>query len=212
MPQIAGALPMLTKIAPLITQGVGTVSNVIRGNRVNEAQKAALQRQKELDQLIKNPALLAQKVQSMTQPLNQGLVQGVENQAQGGLAERGLGTSPQIANEVFAQALGPYQHQNQMEALRSVLQMYGIDESMLNTIIGAEGQPTDTSGLWGAMQKPPQQPWQNTNTSKIPTSTGGGPDVPVPGLEVPGGDPNQPSPFPGAGAGDGNFPGAEGLF
>lgn len=207
------AMGMIGKLMPAITGGMGVLSNVIRGNRVNEAQKAALQRQAELNQLIKNPALLAQKVQAMTQPLNQGLVQGVENTAQAGLAERGLGTSPQIANEVFAQALGPYQHQNQMEALRSVLQMYGIDDSMINTIIGAEGQPTDTSGLWGAMQKPPASVYTNTNSSKIPTA---GPDVPVPGITVPGADQGTP-PFldPGNAApqyGGDSFPGSEGLF
>lgn len=206
MPQIAGALPTISKIAPLITQGMGTISNVIRGHRVNEAQQAALKRQRELDQLIKNPALLAQKVQAMTQPLNQGLVQGVENQAQAGLAERGLGTSPQIAEQVFAQALGPYQHQNQMEALRSVLQMYGIDESMLNTIIGAEGQPVDTSGLWGAMQQPQQgsQPYSFPNgpgPNRIPRPPDPGPDVPTPPLEVPGG-----------GGISTMFPGAEELY
>lgn len=214
MPQIVPMLPMIGKIGQAVTGGMGVLSNVIRGNRVNEAQKAALKRQAELDQLIKNPALLAQKVQAMTQPLNQGLVQGVENTAQAGLAERGLGTSPQIANEVFGQALGPYQHQNQMEALRSVLQLYGIDDSMINTIIGAEGQPTDTSGFWGAMQKPPATPWTNTNPNVIPSS---GPNVPVPGLTVPGTDGGTP-PFldPGSGVpqygGDSPFPGSEGLF
>lgn len=211
---MAEAMGAIGKLMPAITGGMGVLSNVIRGNRVNEAQKAALKRQAELDQLIKNPALLAQKVQAMTQPLNQGLVQGVENTAQAGLAERGLGTSPQIANEVFGQALGPYQHQNQMEALRSVLQMYGIDDSMINTIIGAEGQPTDTSGLWGAMQKPAPQVNTNTNPTSIPM--GGGSSVPVPGLGVPGADQGTP-PFldPGNAApqyGGDSFPGAEGLF
>lgn len=206
-------MPQVASFIPLITGGMGVLSNVIRGNRVNEAQKAALKRQAELDQLIKNPTLLAQKVQAMTQPLNQGLVQGVENTAQAGLAERGLGTSPQIASEVFGQALGPYQHQNQMEALRSILQMYGIDDSMINTIIGAEGQPTDTSGLWGAMQKPPASVYTNTNSSKIPTA---GADVPVPGLTVPGADQGTP-PFldPGSVAPQGpdsGFPGSEGFF
>lgn len=214
MPQIAGALPMISKIMPAVTGGMGMISNIMRGNRVNEAQTAALKRQKELDALIKNPALLAQKVQAMTQPLNAGLVQGVENQAQAGLAERGLGTSPQIANEVFGQALGPYQHQNQMEALRSVLQMYGMDESMLNSIVGMEGQPTDTSGLWGSMQKPPGE--------VVPFSAPGGSVIPKPpGDMAPPGDIGQgsmpdigswfPPETPGA-TNDVPFPGAEGLF
>lgn len=197
MPGIAGALPTIGKAGAAGSGIMGVISNIIRGNRVNDAQKQAIARQKELSGLISNPALLAQKVQSMEQPLNQGLVQGVENQAQGGLAERGLGTSPQIANEVFAQALGPYEQQNRSEALRSILQMYGMDESMLNSIIGMEGQPTDTSGFWNQLQgKGPSTPYQNTNFNKIPSA---GPDPAVPGLTVPGAE-------------GGDFPGLEGLF
>lgn len=210
-------MPQIVPMLPMLTQGMGVISNIIRGNRMNTAQKAALQNQKQLQSMINNPALLAQKVAAMEQPLNQGLVQGTENAAQGGLAERGLGTSPQIANEVFAQALGPYEQQNRSEALRSVLQMMGMDQSAIDTIVGAEGQPTDTSGLWGAMQKPPAVPYMNTNASVIPSS--GGSSVPVPGLTVPGSDGGTP-PFldPGSGVpqygggSDMSFPGSEGLF
>lgn len=205
------AMGTIGKIMPLITGGTGVLSNIIRGNRVNQAQKAALSQQQQLQQLINNPALLAQKVQAMTQPLNQGLVQGVENQAQGGLAERGLGTSPQIANEVFAQALGPYQQQNQSEALRAVLQTMGMDQTAIDTIIGAEGQPTDTSGLWGAMQKAPGQvvPFNAPASNRIP-STGGGdltpPDPNGPGIGT--GMPD-PSTFPSSGGG---FPGTDDIW
>ena len=206
-------MSQVLSMAPLLTGGLGVISNLIRGNRMNTAQKAALQNQQQIQGLINNPALLAQKVAAMEQPLNQGLVQGTENAAQGGLAERGLGTSPQIANQVFAQALGPYEQQNRSESLRSVLQLLGMDQSAIDTIIGAEGQPTDTSGLWGAMQKPPTSPYVNTNPSML----GGGSMPGVPSLTVPGADGGVP-PFldPGSGVpqygGDSTFPGSEGLF
>lgn len=210
---MAESLGLIGKIMPLITGATGVASNIIRGNRINQAQKAALQNQAQLKALVANPALLAQKVQAMSQPLNQGLVQGVENQAQAGLAERGLGTSPQIANQVFAQALGPYEQQNRSEALRAILQSMGMEQSAIDTIIGAEGQPTDTSGLWGAMQKPGQQPYTNTNPSQIPTGVG---NVPPPGLTVPGADQGTP-PFLDPGSAvpqgpDSGFPGSEGFF
>lgn len=211
MTQIAGMLPTIAKIARPVMGGLGVVSNIIRQKRLDEVQKAALQKQKDLSNLINNPALLAQKVQAMEQPLNQGLVQGVENQAQAGLAERGLGTSPQIANEVFAQALGPYEQQNRTEALKAVLQMYGMDESMINTIIGAEGKPTDTTGFWQQLQGKPNIPTLPSATPNYPPSPDqGGMTFPSSGSS--GGEGSifgLPGDVPFEGT---QFPGSEGLF
>lgn len=212
MPQLITALPKIGKVGAGASGVMGIISNLIRGQKLAEAQKAAAARQKELAGLIADPALLAQKVSAMEQPLNKGLVQGVENQAQAGLMERGLGTSPQIANQVFAQALGPYEQENRMAALRSVLQLYGIDDSMINTMIGAEGQPIDTSGLWAQLQGKPSVPTIPPATPNYPPS----PDM-AGGISTYGGEGG------GAGAGDyglpgsvpfegSEFPGTEGLF
>src|SRR5215472_7120906 len=139
MPQLITMLPTIGKVGQVGSGILGMISNLIRARRIDEAQKAAIQNQRNLQALTNNPALLAQKVAAAEQPLNQGLVAGVENQAQAGLAERGLGTSPQIANQVFAQALGPYEQENRMAALQSLLRSYGLDDQAIQTIVGAEG-------------------------------------------------------------------------
>src|SRR5215472_9668989 len=210
MPQLITMLPTIGKVGQAGTGILGMISNLIRARRIDEAQKAAIQNQRNIQALTNNPALLAQKVAAAEQPLNQGLVAGVENQAQAGLAERGLGTSPQIANEVFAQALGPYEQENRMAALRSILQLYGMDNESINTVIGAEGKPIDTSGLWQMLQGKPNIPTLPPEASQIATLDNINPQSP--GLDIPGyTSPNPlPSLFPDSGGG--NIPGTDDLW
>ena len=76
-----------------------------------------------LNSFLNNPAKAAAWINGATQPLSQGLRQNVGNATQGYLGERGLAESPAIAAEVQAQALAPYELQNQQQATQAFLAM-----------------------------------------------------------------------------------------
>lgn len=157
---MAQALPMIGKIGQGVTGGLGILGNIIGANRQNTIQKAALAQEKELAALAANPALLAAKIKALQQPLSQGLITGVGNNVQGQLAERGLGTSPQIAQEVYAQALAPYQMDEQRMAQEALFRALGLPLEAINVAQGTMQPPTDTSSFWQMLQKPnvPQLP------------------------------------------------------
>lgn len=95
----------------LVTTGFGLVSNIM----ATQQQQSALNR---ISSYQKNPAKAAQVINSLTQPLSLGLTEDVGNNVQGYLAERGLSGSPNITSSVLAQALAPYQQQNQQQAMQ----------------------------------------------------------------------------------------------
>jgi len=111
--------------------GLGTTATGLVGNALNE--RTASQQINKLNALD-NPTKLAQEVAATTAPLNTGLVQGVENQVQGSLASQGLAEAPGIQASVLAQALAPYEQQNQQTALELVLQQIGIPVSILQNL------------------------------------------------------------------------------
>lgn len=131
-----------SSLAQLLLGGSGILGNLFQS-------KDAASRQKMLDALSKNPALLSAMIRSATQPLQQGLVQDVTNKTQGQLAERGLGTSPQIAASVESQALAPYELKNEEIAQQEVMTMLGLDVGSPHALPGG---PSDTSGFWKLFQ------------------------------------------------------------
>lgn len=90
--------------------GIGALQSILAERKRNEILNHYLD-------LANNPEKSAAAVRSMTQPLNQGLVQDVGNQTQAYLGERGLSESPQITEAVLSQALAPYEEQNQRTAM-----------------------------------------------------------------------------------------------
>jgi hypothetical protein len=113
--------------------GFGLIGNIL----AQQKQNAALNR---IAYYQKNPAAAAQQINSLTQPLSQGLTQDVGNNVQGYLAERGLSGSPNVTAEVLAQALAPYQQQNQQTATQEFM-------SLLNPAGATYGKPGDLSSL-----------------------------------------------------------------
>lgn len=109
-----------------ITGGAGAVSNFINSRKQNSYLNNQLAYQKLLMQMAKNPQMLRDRVAGFEKPLDQGLVSGVGNAVQANLAQRGLGASPSIANDVFAQALAPYQQHNQDLAVQEAFQSLGL--------------------------------------------------------------------------------------
>lgn len=193
---LTGALsgPTGQGIGKLLQLGLG-IPGVI--SNISQA-RAQAQRQKQIDELTKNPALLAAKIKALQQPLSQGLVQDVTNQAQAQLAERGLSSSPQIATAVESQALAPYEFAEQQRATNAFLQSLGLDVGGPNALPGG---PVDTSGLWGLFQ--PTSTTSSATPYSFPSGTGpnqipssNDPGIAVPPLTVPGVDYNTP-PFLG---------------
>ena len=84
----------------------GTIGNLLNLRRYNAEQDMA-------QSAYKNPAAYAQKVQALERPLAAGLTQGVENQVQAALGERGLSQSGPISQAALAQALAPLYMQQQ---------------------------------------------------------------------------------------------------
>jgi hypothetical protein len=89
---------------------------------------AAKQQQDKLNyvkNLINNPSLMAQKISSLEQPIQQGSIVNAERMADAYGAERGLGSSAPVMRDVTMQALAPlFQNQQQM-AQQAFLQSLG---------------------------------------------------------------------------------------
>lgn len=128
--------------------------------------------------LTNNPEKSAALVRSMTQPLNQNLVQDVGNQTQAYLAERGLSESPQISQAVLSQALAPYEQQNQQTALDEYYRNLALGLSAANPAL-LPHEP-DLTALLASFGKA-------GGGSTIPSATVGA-DTSVP-LQLPGSEP-----------------------
>ena len=84
------------------------------------------QYQNNLRSYAQDPAKMNAYAAQFTQPLNAGLTTGVANQAQAYLAQRGLSDSPQISEQVEAQAIAPYLQQNQQQGYQDALQALNL--------------------------------------------------------------------------------------
>ena len=126
MPEALGSLSSIVPLLSIGTMGAGLIGNILNARTQSQAI-SDLQKQE-------NPTLLAKEVAGATAPLNTGLVQGVENQVQGSLASQGLAEAPGIQASVLAQALAPYEQQNQQTALQLVLAQLGIPVSILQNL------------------------------------------------------------------------------
>lgn len=112
----------ITKMAPLLQTGLaggGFLSNWLQNRKYNANQDY-------LAKLGKDPVAMQAYMRKFQQPLSQGLTQSVGNQTQAFLGERGLSESPAISQDVLAQALAPYQQQEQQMAGNEAFQALGL--------------------------------------------------------------------------------------
>jgi hypothetical protein len=72
------------------------------------------------------PSTISAGIEGFEQPMSSALNENIMNQVQANLAERGLGNSPEIAQEVTAQALAPYDLQEQSLATQDYFNMLGL--------------------------------------------------------------------------------------
>lgn len=146
------------------TAGAGLIQNLIAYNK-----------QKAIQDTLTNPAKLSAMVAKETQPLSAGLTADIARSTDAYGAERGLGSSPYIMRDVYAQALAPVEQQQQNAALQAVLSQLGMAQK------GAM-QPVDITSIFKALSGLP------SSTSTYPTGvwTGGSVGgVSDPGLATP---------------------------
>jgi hypothetical protein len=125
------AFQNLLKVGELGATGAGLVGNIL--NERSRSQE--LNKLKSAEATLADPAKLSSEVRAATQPLDQGLVSGVENAVSGSLAERGLSQAPGIQAATISGALAPYQQQNQNTALQLVLTRLGLPLQYAQTIL-----------------------------------------------------------------------------
>ncbi len=141
MPELATLGPMissLAKIAGPITGLLGAGSGLFNNYEQSKYQNM-------LRSYASNPTKLMNYAKGFTQPLPAGLLQGVENQAQGYAAERGLATSPALQQQIVSQAIAPYIQQQQDQGLNFAMQALGL---------GGGAQPgSGTGGLPASLEQ-----------------------------------------------------------
>lgn len=128
---------------------MGVISNIINANKANDVNQRAIDQQKQVAELVKNPQLLAAKIASLRQPLSQSLTSSVGNDVQAQLAEKGLSSSPQIAGAVEAQALAPFEQRSQEDAQSAFFNLLGQGNNSTETAATTLPKSSDTSGFWG---------------------------------------------------------------
>lgn len=133
MEQISSALSSIGKVASS-PAGKGALDIASLGsvgyNLYNQYQNQ--QYQNKLRDLASNPTKMNQYAEQFTKPLNAGLTTGVANQAQSYLASHGLTDSPQISEQVEAQAIAPYIQQNQQAGYQNALQALNVGGGAVN--------------------------------------------------------------------------------
>jgi hypothetical protein len=168
-------------------------------NQFNQAQKEKAI----VDRSIyysKHPEAISNMVTAATKPLDTGLTKGVENIVNASLASQGLSQAPGIQSQVLAQALAPYQQQNQRLALNEVLAAIGLPEQALASLQSSMRPdqlslmlkgilPGGGTGTWGGGMVGGTPDNALSGISYIPQPDAGvyGPDL------APPFDPNQPS-------------------
>jgi hypothetical protein len=139
-------------IVQAVSSVVSAVGSIFTGIANSQAQSSAQSEQQRLNAL-QQPGAAAKAIESNEQPLSQGLTQGVGNEVQGYLAERGLSESPAIQASQLSQALGPYQLQEQQLAENATFSPYGI--SPPNQVLGQpRGVGTPFPGTYNSGQAP----------------------------------------------------------
>ena len=119
----------LNSILSLAGAGTNLFSGVKQVQEQNRLQAA----QKYVTDLVTNPSKMTAARAAYTQPLNAGLTEGITNQVQASLAERGLGSSPAAYTQQLTQALAPYINNNQQLGMQDLLTSLGLTTSLHST-------------------------------------------------------------------------------
>jgi hypothetical protein len=193
---------MLTQIGTFMSSGAGKAveGGAVAGTGLVQnllANSEAQQKQSFVENLIKNPAAFQKFVSGFTQPLTAGLTADVARSSDAYGAERGLGSSPAVMKDIYAQALAPYLVQQQNSGQQAAMQALGIYGSTPTT------KPVDVSSIlkmimMGGQQQQGPNPTAGINPAAVPNTFGTLADLP-------GAAPTPQLPPPMVGGGDGGF-------
>ncbi|SRR6266403_2763462 len=163
--KIAGPLGKTTSALSPLMSIAGMVNQYSLANK----EKAALDRS---IYYSKHPEAINALVKQFDKPLESGLVKGTENIVNASLAEQGLSQAPGIQSQVLAQALAPYQQNNQQMAIMEAFKALGLPAEALSAIQGTQ-RPNDLAMMLKSI---------------LPGggSSGGG----TPGFQIPNTDPS----------------------
>ena len=169
------------------TLGLGELGNLLAGRQASQQTSALTKQQQAIQNMT--PAQLTANVQAGEAPINQGLVQDVNNNVQGDLASRGLSQAPGIFAGNEAQALGGIEQQNYQTALQQYMQKLGLPleyAQQIQSLLPKQQNLTPAMALMlQQLQKrsaptPPPQSLPMMNPGAGSTNLGG--DMPDPGF------------------------------
>jgi len=155
----SGANPLLS-LLQLGSGALGTVGNI----QGDVSRNQVLNQQKNLTNKYANltPAQVTAGISGLEQPLSSGLTSGVGNLVSGQLAERGLSQAPGIQASSLAQALAPFQQQEQQMATNAYFQQLGLPISSRPSPFGPFPQQTNTSSTWQSLFTPQNPSYAST--------------------------------------------------
>lgn len=113
-----------TKAASPITSLFGMI------NQFSQAQKEKAMMDRQV-YYAKHPEAIGNLAKSFERPLSAGLTTGVGNVVNASLAEQGLSQAPGIQSQVLAQALAPYQQNEQQMAIAEAFKALGLPAEAL---------------------------------------------------------------------------------
>ena len=145
MQALSSALPAITKVAN-VGSGAFNLYNQYRNQ----------QYQSKLRDIASNPAKMNAYASQFIRPLNAGLTKSVGNQAQAYLGERGLSDSPQISEDVLAQAIAPYIQQNQQLGFNEALNALGLGGGAINPAVQQQQGQGALAQLFSAFSPQPK--------------------------------------------------------
>jgi len=149
-------------------QPVNALFGMINQHSLAAKEKAALDRS---IYYSKHPEAISNLVSSMTKPLSSGLVKGTENIVNASLGEQGLSQAPGIQGQVLAQALAPYQQNEQQMAIAEVFKALGLPAEALAGIQSTQ-RPNDLAAmLKGILPQTPPTPTAPSGTMADPGLT-----------------------------------------
>jgi len=167
-PQASAPAPLWQQLVTGGLFGAGELSNLLQAHKQQQWQDYVMN-------LAKNPGQVSQMVTKAEQPLDNALVQAVNNRVQGDMAQRGLAQAPGIFAGTEAQALAPFVQQNQQTAEQQVMAMLGMPATA--TTLNSPGQNMSSAlqmflrsfGTPGYKSQSLPPAW-NTNQSAPPAS------------------------------------------
>lgn len=114
------------------TVGLGELGNLLAGRQQQQAYRAAQDQERYISSLT--PEALTAMAARGAAPLDNALVQSVNNSVQGDLAQRGLAQAPGLFAASESQALAPFAQENLQSSLQALMQKLGLPLEYLNAM------------------------------------------------------------------------------